>query len=126
MGDEEPVLQTKYPKTVYIRHMRCDGCECGKVSYQLTDTTPSSINKDKDGGLKKNILQPRDHTSTDHFVSSINGGSFYTAGKKGDHMKFSGRTIFVKNSCGFIGLNNHVLLGEFETIQGSRNYKIDR
>ena len=124
VGDEEPILPTKFPKSksISLKGFHCTGCKCGKAHLQPLPSKKQVLIRKMDGALKQNNIRPGDMVSTDQYTSSVKGRRSYTAAKEKDYLKYCGGTLFINNVSELMGTNHQVSLGAVDTIQGKQTY----
>ena len=104
---------TKVPK--------CAACQFGQQTLRPDGTT--HVTKVREGGLKKNILQPGQLTFMDHIESTSRGRLFHTAGRELDANKFRGSTLFVDAATNRLHAEHQVTLSANETISAKTRYE---
>ena len=76
-----------------------------------------------EGNLKKDRLVPGSMISTDQFVSSVKGRLHHTRGRERPEDAYSGGTVYVDDSSGFLFVRNQVSLRASETLRGKHKFK---
>ena len=104
---------TKVPK--------CAACQFGKQTLRPDGTT--HVTKVREGGLKRDILQPGQLTFMDHIESTSRGRLFHTAGRELDANKFRGSTLFVDAATTRLHAEHQVTLSANETISSKTRYE---
>ena len=116
--DDVPLMQMRFPKVSSLdtTAIKCQACQLGKARRRLDNVTVERVREDRDGGLKKEILRVGSKVATDQFVSSVKGHRFDTKGKEPDGQRFTGGTIFVDISSGYMEVHPQVSLRAQDTI----------
>ena len=100
---------------------KCAACQFGQQTLRPDGTT--HVTKVREGGLKKDILQPGQLTFMDHIESTNRGRLFHTAGRELDANKFRGSTLFVDAATNRLHAEHQVTLSANETISSKTRYE---
>ena len=123
--DVDPLIPLRHKASMSnpTTDIKCHACRLGKAVRRPDGTHIDRIRTERDGGLSKEVLRFGAKIATDQFVSSVKGRRFETKGKEKDDMKFSGGTIFVDISSGYIEVFPQVSLRASETIYNKRKFE---
>ena len=116
-------LRHKSPSVEATKDIKCHACRISKTNRRPDGAHLDRIRPEKDGGLSKEHLRFGSKISTDQFVSSVKGRRFDSKGKEPDGQKYSGGTIYVDVSSGYIEVFPQVSLKASETIQSKRRFE---
>ncbi len=101
----------------------CAACNFAKAKRKNKGTVKQEIRKEKDGGLKKNILRVGAMVSSDQFICSTPGRLPQTYGKESENSKYIGGTIFIDEASGKVFLENQVSTNATETIKAKNKFE---
>ena len=121
----EPVLpfRNKLATSLDTTALKCEACRLSKATRLPEGAVKETLRPEKDGALKREVLRVGAKISTDQFVSSMKGRLFHTKGKEPDSQKFTGGTIYVDLSSGYMHIQPQVSLCAQETILGKRKFE---
>ena len=97
-------------------HPTCPACRLAKAHRISSKAQTTSNKSDMEMAIRRNNLQPGECFSVDQYISRTPGRLPGTKGKESLHARYTGGTIFVDHSSGFIFLRNQVSLGIEETL----------
>ena len=101
----------------------CAACNFAKAKRKNKGTVRQEIRKEKDGGLKKNILRVGAMISSDQYICSTPGRLPQTYGKESESSKYIGGTIFIDEASGKVFLENQVSTNATETIKAKNKFE---
>ena len=115
----------RQPKVTSLNtaEIKCQACQLGKAHRRPDNVTIESARPERDGGLKKEILRVGSKVATDQFVSSVKGRRFDTKGKEPDGQRYSGGTIFVDLSSGYMEVHPQVSLRATDTVITKKRFE---
>ena len=84
---------------------KCKACALGKEVHTSEGNNKVTICEDKHGELQHST-RPGATISTDQFVSSLKGRLLHTFSKEAKTNKFSGGTIYIDKTTGYLFIKN--------------------
>ena len=96
---------------------KCAACQFGKASRKPSGTIHIERDKDSEGNLKKDKLEPGQMVFMDQLESRTRGRLFHTSGREHQVDKFKGSTIFCDAASGLLHVEHQVTFTANETIQ---------
>ena len=102
---------------------KCAACQFGKQKKKASPGKQSSVVRDREGILKKDILLPGQCVSVDHFVCSTKGRLYSSRGKTSDNDMYDGGCIFFDEASKHIHVVHQTHLTSHETLQAKEQYE---
>ena len=118
-------LRNKRPVNTTMQHVKCRACQTAKASRRPEGVHVERAIPTKEMALQRDIIRVGAKVATDQFVSAVRGRRFHTFGKENEGQKFTGGTVFVDISSGFISACMQVSLKAQETILAKRRFERD-
>ena len=119
--EEKQILLTKNPKVSSCIRPLCATCQIanqGRRSPEMNKTTPL-----RSDVLRSNDLEPGKLTSTDQYISLVQGRLPHTKGKEKKSKKYTGGTLFYDHASKLIQIIHQVSLRDGETLQSKHEYE---
>ena len=112
--------------SVYLA--KCDKQLCGTCLYakqtrRPTGVTRTEVRQDKEGGMKREMLEPGDGTAIDQFEVVKRGRLFNSRGRERPEDRYCGGTIFVDLASGRVRCFFQHSLGGDETVRAKLKYE---
>jgi Integrase core domain. len=104
-------------------YCQCAACNLSKQIRKSEETIGNKLNIEKDGSLRKEMLEPGACISTDQYVSHVPGRLEHTYGKENTEERYIGGTLFIDEASQFIYIQNQVSLGATETIRAKHKFE---
>ena len=122
-GDSSPCIVVRSSRPKGTLKVMCKACKLSKASRTPEQVSIKQPIPEKEMALQRDVIRVGAKVSTDQFVSAVRGRQYHTQGKEGEGQKFTGGTIFIDISSGYMGINNQVSLKAFETINSKRRFE---
>ena len=105
-------------------HPRCASCQFGKARRRpAPGDTRQQVNKQREGALCQNDLQPGQRISVDHYVCSSKGRLYSSMGKTHPDKMYSGGAIFVDHASGYIYCHHQTSMTTHETLAAKHTFE---
>ena len=119
----DPYVPTRHKKTRSCTIPKCASCQLGKQYRRTPNVTTTTVKSEMEMALKREHLQPGDCVSMDQYVSKVRGRLPNTFGKESDSNRYSGGTIYVDHSSGYVFIYHQVSLRVGDTLQGKHEFE---
>ena len=125
VGDnqEPPVLPTKIAATSNCDPTRCPACQLSKAHRRSPKTHRILARPEMEMSIRREDLNPGDCISMDQYQARVPGRLPSTYGKEPPNKQYSGGTIFVDHSSGYVHINHQVSLRMGDTLQGKHDFE---
>ena len=117
------VIRSKYSATRSCAVPQCTACNLAKSTRRPSGSSHGSLDPEKFKSLSAGHVDPGDCVSVDQFVVAHKGRRLNSRGRERDADKYSGGTIFVDHSSGFIYIHNQINLKSGETLVGKHLFE---
>ena len=95
---------------------KCAACQFGRQSRTPSGSKHVTIDKTKEGALKRDVLEPGERIFMDQVESRVRGRLVHTSGREQEADKYCGSTLFCDAASGFIHVEHQVSFTANETI----------
>jgi hypothetical protein len=101
----------------------CTACQYAKQKRKTVDSSVEIKNKDLEGALTRDDLNPGDKVAGDQYKSPSKGRLTHTKGLELTSKQYVGGTIFIDNATNFLFTNHQVNLTAASTVESKNKYK---
>ena len=95
----------------------CTACLYAKQKRKTPDSSTEIKNKDFEGALTSDDLNPGDKVSCDQYMSPSKGRLLHTKGQESSSKQYVGGTIFIDHATNFLFTNHQVNLTAASTVE---------
>jgi hypothetical protein len=95
----------------------CTACQYAKQKRKTADSSVEIKNKELEGALTRDDLNPGDKVSCDQYMSPSKGRLIHTKGLESTSKQYVGGTIFIDHATNFLFTNHQVNLTAASTVE---------
>lgn len=121
-----PIIPTKYKGTAKLKPEDfpfCLACKLAAAKSRGTETTTTTVRKEREGILTRDKYEPGEFISSDQFVVHTAGRKAKGYGREGPHNCYHGGTIYQDAASRLVKVQNQVSLGASETVMGKAAFE---
>jgi len=101
----------------------CASCQFGKAKRKPSPGKQSTVDTEKDGGLKKDNLLAGQRVSVDHFICSTKGRLYTSYGHSSPEKMYTGGCLFVDHATGHVHVEHQISMHTHETLKSKHKYE---